>query len=220
MIQLINVTKKYKNKLLYTNVNLTIKKGECIGIVGSNGSGKSVLFQLITGLQYPEEGEIYVRGKKVGKGLDFPEDVGLLVNQPSYIGYYDGLTNLKILAEIRNKITEEQIKEMMNRIGLNPDDKTKTKNYSAGMKQKLSIIQAVMEGQDIILLDEPFNALDYQTNLDVINLIEQLKEEGKTLILTSHQHNFLEKLCDRMMIIQNNQLTPLTDELKSKYFFC
>lgn len=220
MIQLMNVTKKYKNKLLYTNVNLTIKKGECIGIVGANGSGKSVLFQLITGLQYPEEGEIYVRGKKVGKGLDFPEDVGLFVNQPSYIGYYDGLTNLKILAEIRNKITEEQIKEMMNRIGLNPDDKTKTKNYSAGMKQKLSIIQAVMEGQDIILLDEPFNALDYQTNLDVINLIEQLKEEGKTLILTSHQHNFLEKLCDRMMIIQNNQLMPLTDELKSKYFFC
>lgn len=220
MIQLMNVTKKYKNKLLYTNVNLTIKKGECIGIVGANGSGKSVLFQLITGLQYPEEGEIYVRGKKVGKGLDFPEDVGLFVNQPSYIGYYDGLTNLKILAEIRNKITEEQIKEMMNRIGLNPDDKTKTKNYSAGMKQKLSIIQAVMEGQDIILLDEPFNALDYQTNLDVINLIEQLKEEGKTLILTSHQHNFLEKLCDRMMIIQNNQLMSLTDELKSKYFFC
>ena len=220
MIQLMNVTKKYKNKLLYTNVNLTIKKGECIGIVGANGSGKSVLFQLITGLQYPEEGEIYVRGKKVGKGLDFPEDVGLFVNQPSYIGYYDGLTNLKILVEIRNKITEEQIKEMMNRIGLNPDDKTKTKNYSAGMKQKLSIIQAVMEGQDIILLDEPFNALDYQTNLDVINLIEQLKEEGKTLILTSHQHNFLEKLCDRMMIIQNNQLMPLTDELKSKYFFC
>lgn len=87
MIQLMNVTKKYKNKLLYTNVNLTIKKGECIGIVGANGSGKSVLFQLITGLQYPEEGEIYVRGKKVGKGLDFPEDVGLFVNQPSYIGY-------------------------------------------------------------------------------------------------------------------------------------
>lgn len=218
MIKLIDVSKKFKNKMLYQNVNLEIKEGECIGIVGENGSGKSVLFKIIVGLEYADTGTVTVRNKKVGKNCDFPDNLGILVNQPGYIDYYNGFKNLKLLAEIRNKISDDDIRDNMVSIGLDPDDNTKVKNYSAGMKQKLGIVQAFMENQEIILLDEPFNALDFKTNSDVMETLLRLKASGRTIILTSHQHNYLEKICDRLLIILDNQIVELTDELKEKYF--
>ena len=126
--------------------------------------------------------------------------------------------NLKLLAEIRNKISDDDIRDNMVSIGLDPDDNTKVKHYSAGMKQKLGIVQAFMENQEIILLDEPFNALDFKTNSDVMETLLRLKASGRTIILTSHQHNYLEKICDRLLIILDNQIVELTDELKEKYF--
>lgn len=218
IIKLSDVSKKFKNKLLYENVNLTVNEGECVGIVGSNGSGKSVLFKLISGLENSDTGSVFVNGAAVGGNRDFPSNIGLFVNQPGYIEYYDGFTNLKLLAEIQNKISDEKIRESMEAIGLNPNDKTKVKNYSAGMKQKLGITQAIMENQEIILLDEPFNALDFQTNADVLKILKKLKEEKKTILLTSHQHEYLEKLCDKLYIILNTRIVEFDEEIKKKYF--
>lgn len=218
IIEIKNISKKFKQNVLFNNANMAINKGTTVGIVGANGTGKSILFKLITGLEYVDEGEIFVRNKKVGKDLDFPQNVGLFVNQPGYIEFYDGFTNLKLLADIQGKIGDEEIKKCMESVGLDPSNTTKVKNYSAGMKQKLGITQAIMENQDIILLDEPFNALDFQTNVEVLGILSKLKEENKTILITSHQHEYLEKVCDEMYIIINKKLLLLTDELKEKYF--
>lgn len=188
IIEIKNISKKFKQNVLYENASLKIEAGKTIGIVGGNGTGKSLLFKLITGLDFVDDGEIYVRNKKVGKNLDFPKNVGLFVNQPSYIEFYDEFTNLKLLADIQGKIDDDTIKFYMKRVGLDPDNKSRVKTYSSGMKQKLGIAQAIMEDQDIIMLDEPFNALDFQTNADVLKILSELKNEGKTILLTSHQH--------------------------------
>ena len=218
IIKLTDVSKKFKEKVLYEAINLSIEKGACIGIVGANGSGKSVLFKLITGLASADTGTIHVNGNLVGKDQNFPQGVGLFVNQPGYIQYYDGLTNLKLLAEIQDKIGEDTIRSFMLRVGLDPDDRTKVANYSVGMKQKLGIAQAIMEDQDIVLLDEPFNALDFQTNNDVKEILVDLKTQGKTLLMTSHQNEYLEKLCDLVYLITDKKIVEFTEEVKRKYF--
>ena len=217
VIKLTDVSKRFKEKVLYESINLSIEKGDCIGIVGANGSGKSMLFKLITGLESADTGTIHVKGNLVGKDLNFPQGVGLFVNQPGYIQYYDGLTNLKLLAEIQNIVGEETIRSFMLKVHLEPDDKTKVANYSVGMKQKLGIAQSIMEGQDIVLLDEPFNALDYQTNNDVMEILFELKGQGKTLLMTSHQHGYSEKLCDHIFLIVDKKLVAFDDEVKRRY---
>ncbi|MEG0923448.1 MAG: ABC transporter ATP-binding protein [Anaerovoracaceae bacterium] len=218
IIQINNISKRFKENILYEDASLEIEGGTTVGIVGGNGSGKSVLFKIIAGLEYPEAGDVYVRGNKVGKDCNFPKDIGLFVNQPGYIEYYDGFHNLKMLAEIQGKIDDETIRLYMKKMGLNPDDKTKVRNYSSGMKQKLGITQAVMENQDIVLLDEPFNALDFQTNREVISILLKLKEDAKTVLLTSHQHEYLEKICDVVYLILNKKLILFDDKAKEAYF--
>jgi len=218
IIKLTDVSKRFKEKILYESINLSIEKGACIGVVGANGSGKSVFFKLITGLESADTGTIHVNGNLVGKDQNFPQGVGLFVNQPGYIQYYDGLTNLKLLAEIQDKIGKDTIRSFMVKVGLDPDDRTKVANYSVGMKQKLGIAQTIMEDQDIVLLDEPFNALDFQTNNDVMELLVDLKSQGKTLLMTSHQHEYLEKLCDSIYLIVDKKIIEFTDEVKRKYF--
>lgn len=219
VIELKNVSKNFKNKELYRNIDLRINEGECIGFVGENGAGKSVLFQLMTGLLPVDEGEVWVNNKQLGaSGMDFPEGVGILINEPGYIEYYSGLKNLQMLAGIQNKVTTEQIKETMKLVGLDPEDRTPVKKYSMGMKQKLGIAQAIMENQSIIILDEPYNALDFQTNKDITRLLLLLKEQGKTILLTSHQHEYLEKLCDKIYCIESRRIIEFNNDLKRKYF--
>lgn len=218
IVEIDKISKSFKNNVLYQDLTLNINKGETIGIVGTNGSGKSVLFKMIAGFEDVDHGKIVVRGKEVGTKHNFPINMGVLIDQPGYIEFYDGFTNLKLLAEIQNKIGDAQIRTFMRKLGLDPDDKTKVKNYSSGMKQKLGITQAIMEDQDLILLDEPFNALDFQTNVEVMKALTSLKDEGKTMVLTSHQHEYLEKICDKIYILIDGQLSPLTDKLKEAYF--
>lgn len=219
IIKLENVSVKFKNKELYSNINFSVEKGKCIGFIGMNGAGKSVLFQVISGLMKPTNGNVWVNGTKLGVDEnDFPDNVGILINQPGYIDYYSGLKNLKLLAQIKNIITENEIIETLKLVGLNPEDKTPVKKYSTGMKQKLGIAQAIMENQDIIVLDEPYNALDYQTNRDITALLKKLKNQGKTILLTSHQHEYLEHLCDTMYFIGNGTIVNFDDEMKKKYF--
>lgn len=219
VIKLKNVSKKFRTNIIYKNINLEIEKGNCVGFVGGNGSGKSVLFQLITGLIPIDSGKVVVNGVELGKNnRDFPQDVGILINEPGYISYLSGLNNLLLLAEIQNLIDENKVRETMIRVGLNPDDKTPVKKYSMGMKQKLGIAQAIMEDQSIIILDEPYNALDFNTNIEITKILEGLKSEGKTILLTSHQHDYMRKLCDEMYLIKEHDIVSFDEELQKDYF--
>lgn len=218
IIELNQVSKKLGVKKIYDNISLTIEEGECVGFVGENGSGKSVLFQLISGLIPVDSGTVKVGGEVLGEDKDFPENFGILINEPGYIEYYSGYKNLQLLAEIKNMVGNEEIQKTMELVGLDYRDRTPVKKYSMGMKQKLGIAQAIMEGQSVIILDEPYNALDYKTNHEITRILEQLKNQGKTLLLTSHQHGYLSKLCDTLYCIHENKIIPFTEELQKEYF--
>ncbi|MBQ8821423.1 MAG: ABC transporter ATP-binding protein [Lachnospiraceae bacterium] len=196
IIELIGVKKVFKGNELFSDVNLQIEKGTIVGFKGRNGVGKSVLFKMISGLYMPDEGSIYVRGKKIGEDIDYPSNMGIMIDTPSFIEVLSGYENLLMLAEINGIISGDRIKEEMVKFGLDANSKKSVKNYSLGMRAKLGIIQATMEGQDIIVLDEPFNALDEKSCEYVYALIKTLKAKGATILLTSHNQSDLDELCD------------------------
>lgn len=218
VIELKNVSKHFKNKVLLEHVTLSIQRGQVIGFVGSNGAGKSVLFKLISGIYTPDSGRVMVNGRKLGQGQDFPDNVGILIDSPGLIERYSGTDNLRFLAGIKNNVGDKEIEEAMELVGLSYNDKKPVKKYSLGMKQKLGIAQAIMENQDILLLDEPFNSLDYATCNEIRAIVQQMKESEKTVLLTSHHHSDLEKLCDKIYLIRNNTIETFTDQLKKQYF--
>lgn len=217
-IELENVNLSFKGKTIFKDLNLKVSKGETIGIIGANGVGKSVLFKLICGLEKANSGKIYVNNIELGKKEDFPRNIGILINEPTFIPIYSGLKNLLLLAEINHNIDENQVREFMLKVGLEPDNKTIVKNYSLGMKKKLAICQAIMENQSILLLDEPFNGLDFSAMSEIRSILETLKEEGKTILLTSHHQTDLDNFCDKLYFIDNQKLIVFTDEMRKKYF--
>ena len=196
LIELNQVSKSYKGIVLFENTNLSIEAGKIYGIIGPNGSGKSILFKMMCGFIYPDQGRVTVRGEELGKKNRFPQNFGIIIDRPGYLGNKTGFENLKYLAMINDKITDEQIKQAMIRVGLQPDAKPKVKNYSLGMKQKLAIAQSIMEDQDVLLLDEPFNALDIDSVENIRELLLTLKEERKTIVLTSHNQDDINILSD------------------------
>ena len=207
IIKLENINVKIKGRTIFSDLNLELKKPGVYGFVGPNGTGKSVLFKIISGIYKPNNGYVYIRGLKLGdKGIDFAPKLGILVDSPGFVGIYTGLKNLQYLAQIQNKIKDQNIKDWMEYFGLSPLDKTLVKNYSLGMKQKLGIIQAVMENQDLVIFDEPFNALDKKSMQKAKDLIYKLKLENKTILLTSHNQMDLDELCDKIYLIENLKL--------------
>lgn len=218
LIKVSNVTKSFNGATILEDINLDVISGETIGIIGPNGCGKSVLFKLICGFLKPESGHIYIRGEQLGLNFDLPDNVGVLINSPGYIELYSGFKNLQFLAGIKNNIDDKKIIDVMELVGLDPNNKTKVKDYSMGMKQKLGIAQAIMEDQDIIILDEPFNALDFKTYKDIKDIIQILKKNGKTILLTSHNHSDIEEMCNQIYIVLNKKLQLFTNELKETYF--
>lgn len=213
IVEIKNVSKRFGDNIIFDDVSLSIEQGNCVGFVGENGAGKSVLFKMIAGLMNADRGEIYVRDQLVDRDKNFPKDLGFFVNQPSFVDIFDGFENLKLLAEIKNSIDDKKIRDTMIAVGLDPDNKTKFKSYSTGMKQKLAIAQAIMEDQDLVLLDEPFNALDTKSNLEIINVINKLKEEDKTIFLTSHQEEYLRKLCNEIYLVNDNKIKRIDNKI-------
>lgn len=209
LIELRNVSKGYKGLTLFENTSVTFEKGKIYGITGHNGSGKSVLFKMMCGFVFPDQGSVFVNGEELGKNKRFPENFGIIIERPGYLGDKTGFENLRYLANIQNKISNEKIKEVMEKVGLHHTIKQKVKNYSLGMKQKLAIAQAIMEDQEVLLLDEPFNGLDIDSVENIRSLLKTLNKEGKTIILTSHNNEDIEILCDHVFRVRNYSLEQL-----------
>lgn len=193
-----NVTKAFGNQEVLKNVCVKFEMGKVYGIVGRNGSGKTVLLKCICGLLYPSTGMVTVDGKVVGKEVDYPENIGFIIESPGFLPRYSGLKNLKYLASIRGKIKEDEIRKYIELVGLNPDDKKHVGNYSLGMRQRLGIAQALMENPDILILDEPMNALDNNGVEDMRKVLLEMKEKGKLIIIASHVRDDIDILCDEV----------------------
>lgn len=211
LIEINQVNKSLKGFMIFENLNFNVEKGKTYGIIGPNGSGKSVLFKLICGFMFPDSGKIIVKGEELGTNKRFPSNFGIIIDRPGYIAGKTGFENLKALAMINNKINDERIKLTMQLLGLQPDAKQKVKNYSLGMKQKLAIAQAIMEDQQTLILDEPFNALDEDSLRNIRQLLLEFKKEGKTILLTSHNREDIELICDEVYKINNYQLERVTN---------
>ncbi|MGZ0084780.1 ABC transporter ATP-binding protein [Caldibacillus thermoamylovorans] len=197
-IQLNQVSKSFKGETILENVNFSAERGKIYGIIGPNGSGKSVFFKLICGFLLPDQGSVIVDGEVLGTNKRFPSDFGIIIDRPGYIAGKTGFENLKALALIRNQIDDDKIKQTMRMVGLNPESPQKVKHYSLGMKQKLAIAQAIMEDQQTLILDEPFNALDADSVETIRHLLRKFREEGRTILLTSHNQEDIDVLCDEV----------------------
>ena len=195
-IEVQNVVKRFRDQVVLKNVSISFEKGKIHGIVGRNGSGKTVLFKCICGLMHPEEGVILVNGKRVGRDVDMPEDIGAIIEAPGFLPNYSGYKNLRFLANIRRKIGKEEILNVLKTVGLDPESRKHVGKYSLGMRQRLGIAQAIMEDPEILILDEPMNGLDNAGVQDIRALLLELKAQGKTILLASHNHEDIAALCD------------------------
>lgn len=195
-IEVQNVAKRFRDQVVLKNVSISFEKGQIHGIVGRNGSGKTVLFKCICGLMHPEEGVILVNGKRVGRDVDMPEDIGAIIEAPGFLPNYSGYKNLRFLANIRRKIGKEEILNVLKTVGLDPESRKHVGKYSLGMRQRLGIAQAIMEDPEILILDEPMNGLDNAGVQDIRALLLELKAQGKTILLASHNHEDIAALCD------------------------
>lgn len=212
VIEVINYTKEFKGEVVLDNINMNFKKGNIYGIIGKNGTGKSVLFKGICGFTRPTKGYINVNGIKIGEKQDFPENVGMIIEKPGFLPDYSGFDNLKFLADINKKIGAKEIEEAMEFVELDPKSKKKVKNYSLGMKQRLGIAQAIMEDPEILILDEPMNALDVEGVELIREKLKELNKKGKTILITSHNQEDIDKLCNIVYKIQNKKLVRQEEE--------
>lgn len=196
MIELKNISKEFKNKRIFDGVNFTVETGKCVGIIGENGCGKSVLMKIICGFSKPDIGEVIIDGEKLGEHRDFIQNCGVIINSPEFIGHYTGFENLMLLASIRKKIGKSEVLDVLKKVGLDVAAKTKYKNYSLGMKQRLRLAQAIMENPDYLILDEPMNALDTEGIAIADSIIDEYHSLGRTILMTSHNANDIERHCD------------------------
>lgn len=205
-IKIENLSKKIKGTTILDNINMEFYKGKVYGIRGINGSGKTMLFRAICGLITPTRGQITINGKILHKDISFPESVGVLIENPGFLPGYTGRKNLKLLADIKNIINYEEIDKTLNLVGLDCRDKRKYKQYSLGMKQKLGIAQVIMEDPELIMLDEPTNALDEESVENILKIIENEKSNGKIILIASHDKLILEKISDEIINIENGRI--------------
>lgn len=205
-IELINVSKQLNKVDILEDINFTFESGKIYGLKGKNGSGKTMLMRLISGLMYATKGKVLVDGKILGKDIEFPQNMGLLIENPSFLNEYTGFQNLKMIASIQNKIDDKKIKNTIKSMGLNPDDTRKYKKYSLGMKQRLGITCALMENPDLIILDEPTNAIDEQGLHLIRDILTEEKSKNKLIIISSHDLEELEFIADEIIIMAEGKI--------------
>ncbi|AWZ47672.1 multidrug ABC transporter ATP-binding protein [Clostridiaceae bacterium 14S0207] len=212
MIQIKNLKKTFKKNLIFENVNLNLEYGNIYGFLGVNGVGKSVFFKTISGLMKPTEGEVICNNKRLYKDIDYLPELGYMDNNAKFIKDLTGFENLKLLSSIKNVIKDEEIRQYMKLVNLEPNLTTKVKDYSLGMYQKLAIIQAIMENPEIIIFDEPFNGLDKKSCNVVKEIILNLKCKNKIILLTSHILNDIEELADESYEFENKTISKIVNK--------
>ncbi|MBQ1194019.1 MAG: ATP-binding cassette domain-containing protein [Lachnospiraceae bacterium] len=206
-----NISKKLNNRIILHNISLKLESGKIYGFVGRNGSGKTMLFRAISGLMKPDEGEISLDEKILYKDMEIMPNLGIIIENAGLFPEYSGKKNLEILAAINKKITSKEISEAIKRVGLDPYDKKPFKKYSLGMKQRLVIAQAIMEKPDIILLDEPTNAIDQKGVEDIRKLILEEKERGAIVAIASHNREDITILADKVFYMDEGKITEEND---------
>lgn len=199
-----HVYKSFGRETVLNDVSLTVGRGEIAGLVGNNGSGKTVLMKCICGFLKPERGEIMVSGRRIGRDCDFPPDLGLIIETPGFLPSMSGYRNLRTLASLRGIIGKNEILDTLRRVGLYDARRKFVSKYSLGMRQRLGIAQAIMENPDVLILDEPFNALDAKAVADMRALLLDLKSQGKTILLASHNAEDIRALCDHVYEMKVN----------------
>ncbi len=204
-----NLTKRFKEAVVLRNINIDFEAGKVHGLIGRNGSGKTMLMKCICGIVPTTSGEIVVNDKRIGKDVDIPDNVGVIIETPGFLPNYSGFNNLKFLAKIKNKIGANEIKAAIKSVGLNPDDKKHVGKYSLGMRQRLGLAQAIMENPDLLILDEPMNGLDKDGVKDMRQYLLDLKAQGKTILIASHSSEDIDVLCDTVCEMDKGVLTVL-----------
>ena len=211
-IRVEGVYKRFGTDTVLKDVSRSFERGRIHGIVGNNGSGKTVLMKCICGFLIPTEGEVIVNGKQVGKDVDFPHDMGLIIETPGFLPNVTGLKNLEILASLNKKIGLREIAASMRAAGLDPSMNKPVGKYSLGMRQRLGIAQAIMENPSLLILDEPLNGLDKHGVTEMRQLIKGLKEQGKTILLASHNQGDIDELCDTVCEMDAGVMTIIREE--------
>ena len=205
-IELSNVSKKIKGAKILNDINYVFESGKVYGLQGKNGCGKTMLMRIISGLIRPTEGSVDINGKLLGEDITFPESIGTLIENPAFIDRYTGFKNLQMLASIKGKINDEDIREALKKVGLNPDDKRKYRKYSLGMKQKLGIACAFMEYPDIVILDEPINAIDKDGVILIREILDDLKKKDKIVIIACHDAEEMRVLADEIIQMEEGRI--------------
>ena len=208
-IQVKNLSKDFGQDRVLKCVNRDFESGKIHGIVGNNGSGKTVLMKCICGFLLPTEGTVIVYGRRVGKDVDFPLDLGVIIETPGFLPGVTGVKNLEILASLNKKIGLSEIADAIRRVGLDPHMKKPVGKYSLGMRQRLGIAQAIMEDPSLLILDEPLNGLDKHGVAEMRKLIKGLKDEGKTILLASHNQGDIDELCDTVCEMDAGVMTSI-----------
>lgn len=212
IISVKNLSKDFGQERVLKSVTRDFEKGKIHGIVGNNGSGKTVLMKCICGFLIPDGGSITVNGERVGVDVDFPRDMGLIIETPGFLPNVTGMKNLEILASLNKKIGLEEIAASIRRVGLDPLMKKPVGKYSLGMRQRLGIAQAIMENPSLLILDEPLNGLDKHGVREMRQLIKGLKEQGKTILLASHNQGDIDELCDTVCEMDAGVMTMIREE--------
>ena len=205
-IKVDNVTKIIKKVKVLDHVSLEFESGEITGLKGINGSGKTMIMRIISGLIRPTEGKVFINGRELKKEMDFPESIGVLIDSPAFLDGYSAYDNLRYMASVKNKVSGEEIKDLLKKVELADAGKKKYKYFSLGMKQRLGIEAAIMEHPDIILIDEPTNALDSKGVEMVKCILQQEKERGALIVLTCHDYSVLKELSDSIYFIEEGRV--------------
>lgn len=207
MVEVTDAVKRFKETTALNHVSVTFEKGKIHGVIGRNGSGKTVLFKCICGFMQLNSGQILVHGQPVKPAA--AQDIGIIIEDPGFIGSLSGFKNLKLLASIRREISDDDIRKTLARVGLDPNSKKHVRKYSLGMRHRLGIAQAIMEKPKLLILDEPMNGLDKQGVIEVREILKELNREGITIILSSHYAEDIEVLCDTVCEMDGGVLTPI-----------
>ncbi len=211
VIEVQNLSKSFGEEQVLKGVSRDFEIGKIHGIVGNNGSGKTVLMKCICGFLRPSGGRVLVNGKEVGRDMDFPDDLGIIIETPGFLPNLSGMKNLQILASLKRRASTDVIREVIRKVGLDPDSRKPVGKYSLGMRQRLGLAQALMEDPSILILDEPLNGLDKHGVVQIRELIKSLRTEGKTILLASHNQMDIDELCDTVCEMDGGVMTMVRE---------